>query len=490
MYIAFSVLTVTFFSSCDKSLLDTSPSNDFTEDIYWQEEADALAAINATYAATRGHWYRIVRTIFTPNSLSDGRHIQLQLGTHNPSNEDLFQNWWNGNYQGIGRANNLLGNIDQIEMNEELKERIKGEARFLRAFFYTDLVSLYGGVPLILDPPNFEEHKDLPRDSREEVIAQVLNDLDFAIGVLPDSYSGSDIGRATTGAALALKTRVLLYEDRWEEAAAVAQEVIQLGEYNLFPDYRGLFMPANQNNQEVIFDLQFTEPDYTHSLDVLLERNYAIAPQADLVDSYLMIDGKSINNSQLYDPENPYKNRDPRLKQTIVLEGSMFRGQTVPEDKQFNTGYGYKKNTTYLDSVSAPVNVNSDLNFIVLRYADLLLMYAEAQNEASGPDESVYEVLNRIRNRAGMPDVPTGLSQTEMREIIRHERRIELAGEGLYYNDIRRWRIAEEVMNTEVFDNNGEFLQSRSFDPERDYLWPIHEETIQDNPALDQNPGY
>lgn len=490
LFLTLSVLTISFFTSCDDSLLEVSPSNDFTEEIFWQNEEDAVAALNGAYASTRGHHYRFIQTIFTPNSLGDGRHVQLQLGTHNPSNIDLFRNWWNENYQGIGRANNLLGNIGEIEMDQGLKERIMGEARFLRAFFYSDLVSLYGGVPLILDPPNFEEHKDLPRDAREDVIAQVLSDLDFAIGALPGSYDGSDVGRATKGAALGLKARVLLYEERWEEAASVAQEVMQLGEYSLFPDYRGLFMPTNQNNQEVLFDLQFTEPDYEHPLDVLLERNYVSAPQQDLVDSYLMLDGESANDSPLFDPENPYQNRDPRLKQTIVLPGSMFRGQIVPEGKQFNTGYGYKKNTTYSDSVFVNVNVNSDLNFIVLRYADILLMYAEARNEVSGPDQSVYEALNRIRNRAGMPDVPMGLSQEEMREVIRHERRIELAGEGLYYNDIRRWRTAEDVMNTDVFDKDGEFLQARSFNPARDYLWPIHVETIQDNPALEQNPGY
>lgn len=489
LYLGLIIATL-FWASCNDSFLDVAPSSDFTEDIFWQEEAHALAAINATYAATRGHIDRLWLSVLTPNSYSDTRMLQLQAGTHDSGNEEIFIRRWDRNYAGIGRANNLLGNIDQIEMDEALKDRIKGEARFLRALFYTELGALYGGVPLILDPPNFSEHSDLPRDSKEKVIAQILSDLKFAIEVLPESYSGSDVGRATKGAALALKARVMLYEGRWEEAAAAAQEVIQLGEYSLFPNYRGLFMPANENNQEVIFDVQFKEPEYTHAVDRWLELQYDIVPLPDLVDSYLMVDGQTTSESSLYDPENPYENRDPRLQQTVVLEGSMFRGQIVPEGKQFNTGYGYKKNTTYADDVAASVNVNSDLNFIILRYADVLLMYAEAQNEVSGPDASVYNALNLIRERAGMPEVPAGLSQAETRDVIRHERRIELAGEGLYYYDIRRWRTAEEVMNTDVFDKDGEFLQSRSFNPARDYLWPIASVTIQDNPALEQSPGY
>lgn len=484
------IIVVLGLSSCSESVLDVDPSSDFTEDIFWQEESHAVAAINAAYAVTREYVDRLWYEVPTPNAYSDTRMLQLQAGTHDPGNEDLFIERWNVNYEGIGRANNLLGNIDRVDMDEALKQRIIGEARFLRALFYAELANLYGGVPLILDPPSFVDHGNLPRNSKEEVIAQVLSDLDFASEALPVSYSGSDVGRATKGAALALKARVLLYEARWQEAADAAREVMELGEYSLFPGYRGLFMPANENNEEVVFDAQFIDPEHTHGFDRILELQYDIVPLPNLVASYYMIDGLPIDESPLYDPENPLQNRDPRLTQTVVFEGTMFRGAPVPEGKQFNTGYGFKKYTTYADDVPAPVNVRSDLNYIIIRYADVLLMYAEAQNETVGPDASVYEALNRIRERAGMPEVPPSLSQEEMREVIRHERRIELAGEGLYYSDIRRWRTAEVVMNTDVFDKDGAFLQTRTFDPARDYLWPIASVTIQDNPALEQNPGY
>ena len=330
----------------------------------------------------------------------------------------------------------------------------------------------------------------MPRNTRIEVVNQVLSDLDDAASVLPVSYSGSDIGRATKGAALALKTRVLLYESRWSEAALTAKEVIDMQRYSLFPDYRGLFMLENEGNSEVIFDVQYLVPDYPISWDIIIELQINVAPTLDLVHSYFMTDGLSIQDSPLYNTLSPYENRDPRLHKTVVIPGYMYKGGIVTTSKYFSTGYGFKKYATYSDDVSLPNINNSEINFIVLRYADILLMYAEAQNEVAGSDVSVYDALHQIRLRAGMPDVPEGLTKDEMREVIRHERRIELAGEGLYYNDIRRWRTAEVVMNANVQNSNGEVVQVRAFNPNRDYLWPIHEITRQENPALEQNPGY
>jgi hypothetical protein len=203
-----------------------------------------------------------------------------------------------------------------------------------------------------------------------------------------------------------------------------------------------------------------------------------------------MTDGLPIDESPLYDPAEPYENRDSRLHQTVVIPGYMYRGGIVSDTKYFSTGYGFKKYTTYQDNVAEPSLLQSEINLIHLRYADVLLMYAEAQNEASGPDALVYGALNLIRSRANMPGIPAGLTQDQMREVIRNERRIELALEGLYFHDIRRWRTAEEKMNGNVLNSKEEVIQVRSFNPQRDYLWPIHEITIQENPALEQNPGY
>jgi starch-binding outer membrane protein, SusD/RagB family len=497
IYLIFTLLLIIHLKSCDESFLDTVPTDRYNEANWWQTEAQVLSTLNGVYRVLNGSYIGgplyLTSDCITPNMLGGMNYgVPLDVGAHNPGNLNWFQNKWDACYQGIGRANYLLDNIDKVPMSESLNARLKAEAYFLRALFYSHLVDYYGGVPLILEAPDFVKHGNLPRNTRQEVINQVLIDLNNAAATLPVSYPVSERGRATKGAALTLKARVLLYESRWAEAAATAKEVMDMNHYSLFPSYRGVFLAANQNNQEVIFDVQYSSPNRRHALDDMMDIQISFSPTADLVNSYLMIDGLPIGVSPLYDPSQPYENRDPRLHQTVVIGGYMWKGAIAQSSKYFNTGYGLKKWTIYEDNVSKPLVTlgNSDLNVIMLRYADLLLMYAEAQNEAVGPDASVYESLNKIRNRAGMPSVLSGLSKDEMREVIRHERRIELAGEGHYYQDIRRWRTAEVVMNAVVLNNIGEVRQTRSFNKDRDYLWPIHEIVIQENPALEQNPGY
>lgn len=487
------ILTCSFYS-CENDFLDTTATDSYNDETWWKTESQVISTINGCYAVLRndqiGGTTHLREDNLTPNSWDMGGDEPVSVGAHNASNDDRFQNKWDANFMGIGRTNYLLENIDKVNMSSTLNQRIKGEAYFLRALFYSNLVKYFGGVPLILDAPDFAEHRNLPRNSREEVLSQVLADLDDAIAVLPLSYSGADRGRATKGAALALKARVLLFESRWSEVAQLTKELIDMKQFSLFPNYRDLFMQANEFNNEVIFDIQFKAPEFYNSYDVILVQQQNVVPTLDLVNSYLMKDGLPIQESPLYDPANPYENRDPRLKQTVVLPGQMFRGIIRPEGHYYGTGFGLKKYTSYKDDVVQPDVVQSHTNFILIRYADVLLMYAEAQNEAAGPDLSVYDAVNLVRDRAGMPDIPEGLSKEQLREVIRHERRIEFVNESLYYHDIRRWRTAEVVLNAQVLNKNGEVVRTRSFNPQRDYLWPIHEITIQENPALEQNPGY
>ena len=481
--------------SCDESFLDTQATDAFNEDNFWVSEDNAITAINGCYEPlTWGGLYGHVRGCvgldnYTPNATMSSILPQMVLGNRTSGNVDLFEERWDGDYRGVGRVNSFLGNVDKVPMNEPLRQRLKGEAYFLRALYYADLTVLFGGVPLITDPPNFDEQRNLPRNTRQEVVSQILADLDNAAQVLPESYGSADIGRATRGAALALKARVLLYESRWQEAAQTAQQVMSMGIYRLYPDYRGLFLPENENNEEVIFDVQYS-PESTTEFDNVLDVQIQSAPLPNLLNSYLMEDGLPADQSPLFDPANPFLNRDKRLLQTIVVPGFPFQGEIAEATKYFTSGYGWKKYTSYQDEVLVPDLEKSETNIIVLRYADVLLMYAEAQNESVGSDASVYAALNQVRQRVGMPDIPENLSQDEMRAVIWHERRIELAGEGHYYHDIRRWRIAETVMNTQVFNSKGELWQDRVFDNPRDYLWAIHENTIAENPSLEQNPGY
>jgi hypothetical protein len=199
-----------------------------------------------------------------------------------------------------------------------------------------------------------------------------------------------------------------------------------------------------------------------------------------------------------YDPAKPYANRDSRLYGTIFFPGDTLMEVKVTNSRFAVTGFGMKKYTIY-DKGPAPAGQSdlkagqSETNFIILRYADVLLMYAEALNEFSGPSAEVYNAVNAVRKRAHMPEIDpsvTPYTQSELRNIIHHERRIELAGEGLYYNDIRRWKIAETVLNAPIKTYNGSQIEVRTFNPARDYFWPIPLTETDLNPALEQNTGY
>jgi len=255
-----------------------------------------------------------------------------------------------------------------------------------------------------------------------------------------------------------------------------------------------LFKLENENNAEVIWDIQFKLPEFGHGYDDGVDRHSNNSPLKELIDAYYMIDGLSILESPLYDESNPYDNRDPRFYQSIRLLGYMYNGQIDTQQQLDQTGFGTKKFTTYSDStnIAEIPGGKSEVNPIVIRYADVLLMYAEAKNEADGPVESVYEAINMIRTRptVNMPELQPGLTQDEMRQEIRHERRIELAMEGRYIEDVKRWRTAEIEMNGPVYDWEGNVYETRSFDPNRDYLWAIPTQEIDLNPNLQQNPGW
>ena len=506
---------------CKKELLDTQPTNKYNEGNFWETEAAAEAALSGCYSTLTsdglfgGDATPLWEETATPNAYNYSNSMGFDLiaeGRQQSSNGGIIAQRWHDSYVGIGRCNTFLANVDRVEMSEETKTRMKGEARFLRGLYYFMLENYYGAVPLILDPPDLETQADLPRTPREEVVTQVIKDLDSAALVLPLKYSKGDVGRATKGAAMALKARVLLYEasplfntsndpGKWNAAADAAKAVMDLSGtgYGLYKDYRDLFLPQNENNKEVIFDVQYIFPGLGTSFDLIGKQYNTNAPLLDLAEAYDMNNGLPITDpASGYDPEHPYANRDPRLYGTIFFPGDTLMEVKVANSRFAVTGFGMKKYTIY-DKGPAPAGQSdlksgqSETNFIILRYADILLMHAEALNEASGPSPEVYSALNAVRNRVDLPEIDpsvTPYTQDELREIIHHERRIELAGEGLYYNDIRRWKTAETVLNAPIKTYDGSQIEVRTFDASRDYFWPIPLTETDLNPALEQNPGY
>jgi hypothetical protein len=491
-------LSLLVFTSCKKSFLDVEPTDRYVDETFWKTKEQAEAALNGAYAVLNNTGFYggitpISRETISPNNYAYNNDNNLILVGNQLSNTATYNSAWTGSYRGVGRVNNVLDNINTVTMDAALKKRYIAEAKFLRAVYYFPLWYLFGGAPLILEGPDFETQSNLPRNSADELLTQILKDLDEALPDLPASYGSAERGRGTKGAALSLKARVLLYAAKWSDAATAAKAVIDSKAYTLFPDYRGLFFLENEGNSEVVFDIQYKIPEFGTGIDVGLDAQNTSAPTPDLVKDYYAKDGLPITTSPLYSAATPYANRDPRLLATVIYPGSNYKGKVVTATQYPRTGYGQKKYTVYKDNevpTKSLTSGESELNYILIRYADVLLMYAEAKNEESGPDISVYNALNLIRRRAGMPDFPAGLSQDQMRKEIRHERRIELAGEGFYYFDVLRWKTAAQVLNADVTNASGQRVDTRRFNATRDYLWPVPAVAIQENPALTQNPGW
>lgn len=496
-----SILTLSgllLTSSCTK-ILDTKPTDFLTQNTYWKTEKHAVEALTGCYnALTHDNLYNnqtpFMFEVMSPNAYHKDNYQNANdfaTGTQSATTLGMNLVTWTGCYRGIGRCNTLIDNIANIPMDEAQKARIVGEAKFLRAFYYQMLNELFNGVPLVLNQPNAAAHSKLPRNTYTEVLTQVLKDLDEAAAVLPTKPTPATGGRATAGSALAIKARVLLQNHRYEDVINTIEDLFDLNAYGLYENYNGIFKKANEGNKEIIFDVRFKHPELPNMYDIVHGQYNTQTPTQELVDEYQMTDGKSITESPLYNSATPYVNRDPRFEQTVVYLGSMWRNKIATIAELHQTGYAFKKFTDYTATTVGDI-VNSQTNYVVIRYADVLLMYAEAINETTGPDSRVYEAINAIRQRptVNMPVLEAGLNQEQMRAAIRLERRIELAGEGLYFYDIRRWKTIEQEMNGDIHAHDGKFMQKRKFNPVRDYFWPIPFTEIDLNPNLEQNDNY
>ncbi len=520
-----SVLVATgLFVSCD---LTVDPTDKYDQETFWLGEKTARAGLAGCYAAMTDQYLFGNASVLweesaSPNAYNYDNRLgwnSIALGTQT-ADMAIFNGRWVAAYRGIGRCNSLLDNIDRnTVLSAPEIVQMKAQARFLRALFYQILVTYYKDVPLITSEPQLEQ-RDAPRISHEEVVNFILTELDAISPLLPVRYaSREDAGRPTRGAALALKARLLLFEasplintsdspEKWTAAANAAKAVMDLGSYGLHSNYRNLFSVAAENGTESIFDVQYIyEPNMGSSFDVTLRQFNNAAPIKNLIDSYWMLDGKPRGTS-VYAGSPLYEDMDPRFKMTVVYPGSTFMGETVRADgnntrfKTPQTGFTFKKYSIYDASVpvsteQAQIGENmSEINYMILRYADILLMYAEAKNELGELTENIWNTTVReIRKRAGFSassalDYPSS-DPAVLREHIRYERRMEFAGEGYYYTDIRRWKIAANVMPGDIHKHDGAVIISRTFDANRDYWWPVSTTQMELNPNLKpNNPGW
>jgi hypothetical protein len=503
--VAFLLVLLT---GCKKDILDKSPLDQFSSETFFKGATEANMALMGIYNSYDDNWYQY-------DFMSDNNYchhawqgsLEFSKWQQN-SSSGRASNKWTIAYRTIGRVNSFLQNIDAVTMDESVKNRMKGEARFFRGLLYADLIHFYGDVPLILKTLSLSE-AEVSRTAKDQVLKAVLEDLDFAAANLPNTYSGSDVGRATKGAALAFKTRTLLYNKKWQEAVDAAKQVIDLGVYELYPNYEGLFREENENNKEVIFDIQYARdlrPQLWPSTAVSFSEWPTPGVSVDIIDAYYTTGGVPITASGSgYNPQNPFVNRDPRLAATFVLPGSQYGSiKYIPALDQQPTGARPRK---YAD-IENPNKNNCGINYILMRYADVLLMRAEALIEAGNTSQEVYDLINRVRQRVNMPKIENvegaGLSQGQLREILRHERRVEFAMEGTRYSDMRRWEDVSTVHDVYGYNINKLSdpsdqskwvfervkLDTRSFDANKGWLWPIPLAEMQNNKKMTQNPGY
>ncbi len=508
------------WTACQKDFLEQLPNDRVSGEIFWKTDQDALLAANAVYTYLDGV------DIFRWDGVTDIGHTNITFSSEAPIEKGVYDalntvvyDYWTNAYKGIRAANDFLSNVDKVKTNNQsLLNRLKAEVRVLRAYQYIKLAAYYGDVPLITSVITLDESKNLTRTPVTQVWDFVAKELGETADNLP--LVQADKGRITKGAALALLARGLLYAGRYEEAAAAAKQVMDLNVYSLYPSYNNLFSYAAENNVEVILNKQFLVSTYSNNVFSLMaprsqqSSGNRFIPTKKMVDAYQMANGKDINDpTSGFDPFDPYKDRDPRLGYSVFLIGDKLPNGTIfnskpgsgtvdAVDNSFNspsTGFVVKKYINVQD-LAQPGNCGIDL--ILLRYAEVLLTYAEAKVETNQIDQSVLDALNKIRSRpdVNMPPYTTLMSQSNMREIIRRERLVELAFEGLRFVDIRRWRIAENVMPGQVFGmtyNDKGILKTiqvptfdKVFNKNRDYLLPLPQKEIELNRNLVQNPGW
>lgn len=533
-----------FMASCN-DFLDTIPSDALSPGSTWKTETDAQKFLVGCYDGWEDGGeilYMDCASDFAYNNFSWEGYKDFGNGGVTAANPGA--NFYD--YTIVRRCNTFLENINQVTFaDEKVKKDLVAQARVIRAYQYFKMNWLYGGVPIIENYKSAQEAQ-VPRETEEKVREFIETELDECT---PDlNVKPSERGRIAQGAALAIRMREALYYGDWATAKAKAQAIIDLNQYDLEPGAEGyskLFQLAGQDSQEIILAVQYITP--TKALGVIGQMYNngdggwsSIVPTYQLVDTYEMKNGLTIEEDRSYDATHPFKDRDPRLGLSIIYPGADYiAGDGVK--KVFNTldktidGASNSNYMTAADNASktgltwskylAPITQYSDIWEtaacpIVFRYAEVLLTWAEAENELKGPSQDVYDKIDQVRQRVGMPKVDTDKYKTKetLRELIHRERAVELAGEGLRRADILRWKtadgkmLAEKVLNGRLERRVGtvnmtgtdpetratinvkasdedKLIEMRKFEPKNRYF-PFGQSILDKNPKLKQNEGY
>ena len=476
--------TVLLVSSCKKSFLDVDPQGQQPAQQFWQSQDDATKAVNAIYANLRS-WENVAFPALVIESVgadeadkgsspTDATFWLLYDTYTVTSTEGSLQSFWTGQYQNINLCNQVIDNIPGITMDETLKARYIAEAKFVRAYAYFRLVRAYGDVPLRLNVPKDATEYNIPRAPKDQVYAQIEQDLTEAAAVLPATYGATDLGRATKGAALGMHAKVALYQKKWADVVTLTNQVMGLG-YGLLPDFEQVFRTNNENSRESIFEIQ---------AELAPGNNDASNSQYSQVQGVAGVTGGGWGfNSPSAELAAAFEPNDPRRDATII-----FRGETTPQGDVIpttvpNPRYNQKSYVPFSQYVSG-FNEGAQQNIRVLRFSDILLMNAEAANELGDATQALTS-LNTVRARARgtnpltvLPPVTT-TDQSALRTAIYKERQVELAMESDRYFDVIRQGRGAEVFGPKGWKAN------------KNEVWPVPQPEIDlSGGLLTQNPGY
>ncbi|MDH7460683.1 RagB/SusD family nutrient uptake outer membrane protein [Chitinophagaceae bacterium 26-R-25] len=545
--------------ACTKNVLNKPPLDSYTDASVWTDLSLTEAYANNLYniLPTVQHnwdnkssrsWALSAACDEGYNKFNDYNESVLNKGTLTPDNLGNFD-IWSLEFYNIQNCNTFLSKIDAVPGDSSVRNRLKGEVLYLRAFAYYMLVRDYGGVPLFSKPFDLNSNFKATRASFDECVNFIVADCDAAASLLPVNYASSDAkyGKATKGASMALKSTILLYAaspfwndnkdaTKWQKAADAAKAVIDLGAYQLYSatPYCQLFVKPNPELIMVTLKSAKYSNSYTDftGIETFLAPNgfhgwSSFAPSQQLVDAFNTADGKLITDATSgYNNQNPYANRDPRFYNDILFDGRPFGNSAYCQDRysaggtsacQFYEGgldsktgfdnwnysltrYSFRK---YQDTT---FNFNTGLGatnhfWVISRLSEIYLNYAEAQYNLGNNAEAI-KYLNLVRQRPGvnLPALDGSLSGTELFARIQNERQVELCLEGHRYYDVRRWKIAESTQNagcrgvTITLNGNVKsysygVIQTRAFNSPANYLLPIPRAEIQ-RTSLQQNPGY
>lgn len=526
-----------FLLGCED--LDKAPLDTLSRDTFWKTESDAMLGLTGVYKVVGGLqqgsydlWSQLGNLYLFEASTDNGFEKDNQVTDFNngslASTYAPVRTLWANTYTHISRSNNFINNIELVDMDPDRIAEMKAEVKVIRAYNYFNLYFYWGDVPLTTELLTIAEANTIARTPKAEVRDFVIRELQEAIPDLPVIRPDEEHGRITKGAALAILGRVLMADERWEEAKNVYKQIIDLGVYVIDPRFKEIFEDSgNDSKEHVLVSVRKVDDYGTPILRGCHGFDYGgwhwFSPYNELVETFECIDGKPISESPLYDPENPYDNRDPRLYRSIGINGlTVFKGKLYVSHPD-SSAVKYQDQVTrrpwsgYLLHKFSDADYTGNItgyggDFVMIRYAEVLLSYLESCIESGTPitQELLDNTINQVRGREEiqMPAV-TELDPQRLTEILRRERRVELAWEGQRLYDLFRWRTAHEKINkrfrgmkvvpasqaadytTVQVDDNGYYLtQEKHFRENVDYLWPIPQSERDVNPNLTQNPGY